>query len=194
MLLNNISYVSNISLIDINPYLVTSLIKSNIASDYQQYGKDKIKSLGFDLNDMLLKCYFNDEPCNRSDFIWVYDYHFINCYTFNSGYDNDGNKIPLRQVNEAGPDKSLQLELFVGNDQTQSQYILNSGVRVIVHDQDVTPIIISEGINIATGFKTNVDIERSIKNKLGSPYTDCIKNVDSPKAFTSYFYKFTVLY
>ena len=40
-----------------------------------------------------------------------------------------------------------------------------------------------------------MDIERSIKNKLGSPYTDCIKNVDSPKAFTSYFYKsiFTVL-
>lgn len=175
--------------------MITSLVKSSIASDFLQYGEEKVKKLGFQLKDMLIKCYFNDAPCNSSDWIYVYDYDFLNCYTFNSGYDKDHNKVPIKQINEAGLDKSLQLELFVGDDATQSQFLLNSGLRVTVHDQDITPIIISEGLNIATGFKTNVDIERSFTKKLDSPYSDCIKNVDSPQSFNSYFYKsvFTIL-
>lgn len=106
-----------------------------------------------------------------------------------SGYDQAGNRVPIRQVNEAGSDRSLNLELFIGDDATQSQYMLNSGARVVVHNQSISPIISSEGIDIATGFKTNVAFRRSFLSRLDAPYSDCIKNITSPNSYKSTYYK-----
>ena len=101
LLANNLSYVKNLSLINISPNKIANLIKSNIASDYQRYGRDNITHLGFKLDEMLLTCHFNNVPCNISqDFVWVYSYEFVNCYTFNSGRDQNGNIVPLKYVNK----------------------------------------------------------------------------------------------
>ncbi len=93
------------------------------------------------------------------------------------------------QVNDAGSDSGLRLELFLGDDATQSQYILNSGARVVIHDQSETPIIISEGTDVSTGFQTNIGVSKSYLSKLDSPYSDCIKNVKSPDSFDSDYYR-----
>lgn len=142
---NNISYVSDVTKIDMSPTLVNNLIKASIIGNKNFTKKDYV-NLGFTIDYMLLTCYFNNIPCNSSDFVWRYDYDYTNCYTFNSGYDMNGNPVPIKQVNEAGSDRSLKLELFIGDDATQSQYMLNSGARVVVHNQTITPIINSEGI------------------------------------------------
>lgn len=67
--------------------------------------------------------------------------------------------------------------------------MLNSGARVVVHNQSVQPIISSEGIDIATGFKTNVAFRSSFLSRLDNPYSDCIKNTTSPDSFDSFYYK-----
>lgn len=185
---NNLSYVSDVNKIDINPKLINTLIKSSIMGN-SSLTSEKIEQLGFHIDYMLLTCYFNDVPCNQSDFVWTYDFDFVNCYTFNSGYDKYGNKIPIKRINEAGSDQSLKLELFLGYDLTQSQYILNSGARVVVHNQSVRPIISNEGMDIPSGFQTNIGLKRSFFHKLDAPFSTCVKNSKSPDGYNSYFFK-----
>jgi len=79
---NNISYVNDITKIDINPKLISNLIKASIKSD-QFLNVTQIQYLGFDLNYMILTCYYNNIPCNSSDFVWIYDYDYTSCFTFN---------------------------------------------------------------------------------------------------------------
>ena len=185
---NNISYVSDVKKIDINPKIVNNLIKSSIQNDFNLTMQQKRK-LGFELDYMLLTCFFNDKPCNVSDFIWRYDFDYTNCFTFNSGYDVNGNRVPIKTVSEAGFDMSLKLELFLGDDASQSEFILNSGATVVIHNQSVTPILRSDGNDIATGFQTNFGIKRSFFTKLDEPYSKCLKNLTSNSSFDSEFYR-----
>ena len=167
---------------------MSSLIKASIQSD-TTLNTSGVQQLGFQMSYMILTCYFNNLPCNESDFVWLYNYDYTSCYTFNSGFDRYGNKVPTKQINEAGSDGGLKLELFLGDDQYQNQYILNSGARVVVHNQTTTPIIISEGIDVATGFQTNLGVKRSFLSKLDYPYSDCVKNVQSPSGYNSFYFK-----
>lgn len=79
---NNISYVSDINRIDIPPTKVNNLIKASIIGN-KSFTDDDIKSMGFSIDYMLLTCYFNNVPCNQSDFRWVYDFDYTNCWQFN---------------------------------------------------------------------------------------------------------------
>ena len=54
---NNLSYVTNISLIDINPKLINSLIKATIKND-RTLNRTQIENLGFKLDYLLLTCFF----------------------------------------------------------------------------------------------------------------------------------------
>ncbi len=66
---------------------------------------------------------------------------------------------------------------------------MNSGARVIVHNQSVTPIFTSEGRDVASGYLSNIGITRSFFNKLDHPYSDCIANESDSNGFNSNFYK-----
>ncbi len=48
--------------------------------------------------------------------VYNYDYFYTNCYTWNSGYDKNGNKVELKTISEDGSDRSFKLELFVGRE------------------------------------------------------------------------------
>jgi hypothetical protein len=48
------------------------------------------RSFGYSLDDILLKCEFNSQPCNLSWFDWFYHPYLGNCYKFNSGELNGG--------------------------------------------------------------------------------------------------------
>ena len=59
--------------------------------------------------------------------------------------------------------------------------MLNSGSRLIVHNQSVTPIYKSEGRDVASGFLTNIGMTRSFFSKL--------KETSSPTGYESEYYK-----
>jgi hypothetical protein len=182
---SDLNYVRNTFLIDIDPSTVLNLVKSSIISDPNL----NYSNFGFSLDYMLLTCQFNGYSCNKSDFITRYNYDYGNCFTFNSGYDSNGNQIPIKQISEAGSDKSFKIELFLGDEFIQSEFLLNSGARVIVHNQSVTPIFTSEGRDVASGYLSNIGLTRSFFNKLNQPYSDCISNTSDPNSFNSIFYK-----
>ena len=61
-----------------------------------EYGDGNRKSLGFSLGDILYKCIYNKNKCDEDDFEWYFDFHFGNCFKFNSGYNRSGHEIPLK--------------------------------------------------------------------------------------------------
>lgn len=79
---NNISYVSDINRINIPPTQVNNLIKASIIGN-KTFTESDIINMGFTIDYMLLTCYFNNIPCNQSDFRRIYDFDYTNCWQFN---------------------------------------------------------------------------------------------------------------
>ena len=75
-----------------------------------------------------------------------------NCYRFNSGYDQSGNKVPVKQMNEAGSDRSFNLQLYLGDEFSQGEFMFSSGAVVAIHNQSVQPLMAAEGKFLSTKF------------------------------------------
>lgn len=185
---NDLSHVNNISLIDLTPVKIKYLVRSAMASDHNLTESDR-RSFGYDIDYMLLTCFFNDKPCNSSDFIWRYDFNYGNCYTFNSGYDKNGNKVAIRKITEPGSDRSFKLELFLGDEWSQGIFMEQSGGVVVVHNQSTTPMLQTEGKQLATNYQTDIGIKRSFITKLKKPFSNCVEDIHSPNGYNSIFFK-----
>jgi hypothetical protein len=131
------------------------------------------------LNEILLWCVFNNQPCNESDFTIQQDSLGFVSYTFKSrnsfftGYFN-GLHI-LIQLNE------LNNKMY-------------DGLRIIVHNSSINPEyyagISDKGYNLANGFYSEILIKRIFSYKLGQPYNDCLKEVNSIDSFDSELYRY----
>lgn len=149
--------------------------------------------MGFQLDQMLLSCYFNNQPCSRDDFEHVYTFSYGNCYKFNSGKNLNGRQsTPIKHISNPGKKHGLKLEIFVGHPVLENNFIRSYGAHLFVNEQQVVPLSEIEGISLATGFETDVVIDQVNFNKLSKPYSDCIMNVDSPSSFDSFLYRTTV--
>lgn len=47
--------------------------------------EDYLRSLGYDMKDMLLSCTYDMKNCTANDFDWYFDTIYGNCWKFNSG-------------------------------------------------------------------------------------------------------------
>jgi hypothetical protein len=72
------------------------------------------KQLGHSLDDILYDCTFNNQPCSSEDFIWKFDRFYGNCFVFNSGYNQSGQRVDLKQSLLAGSTYGLSLSFYVG--------------------------------------------------------------------------------
>ena len=160
--------------------------------DDNKLSDEEKKQLGHDLNDILLVCWFNSKPCNSTDFIWSYDKDYGNCYTFNSGFDSNGNKIGLKQSSIAGPDFGLQVTLYVNvyekllNDPSS---VAGLGALVRVGNSSFTTYDSNNGIFISSGANTYIVVDREFKSMLPKPYSSCeIESTSSKFRQDSYLY------
>lgn len=67
--------------------------------------------------------------------------------------------------------------------------MLQSGARVVVHNQTFKAMPSSEGVDLSSNYLTNIAVTRSFLYKLASPYSDCIKKTDSIDGYDSFYYK-----
>lgn len=93
------------------------------------------KALGMQLEDMLLSCTFNLEPCNSSEFQWYYDGIFGSCYIFNSGKNSNGYIVKNKFSQNAGPLNGLVLELFVGDPGSLTDFSVSTGAHVMINNK-----------------------------------------------------------
>ena len=127
------------------------------------------KSYGYQLENMLVSCFFNYNPCSLSDFTYFYDPLYGNCYTFNK-------ETPARKVTIPGLAYGLTLELFVGNPSTETFYQFNDGIVVSVDNQTSIPFKEGDVIKVAAGAETDLIINRNFITKLPSPYGNCLSD------------------
>jgi hypothetical protein len=71
----------------------------------------------------------------------------------------------------------------------QDWYTVDSGIYVSIHNNSRMPLMGTEGFTVSTNEATNVGVNRNFYYKLGYPYSECRKNVDTPLATDSDYFK-----
>ena len=139
------------------------------------------KMLGHDLNDILFDCKFNNEQCYSTDFIWSWDNVYGNCFTFNTGFDLNGNKVALKESTLSGPYYGLKLVLYVNVFEKLINSISGLGAVIrIGNSSHLTYILQGDGILVSPGSITNILINREFSQILPIPYSNCKIDENAP--------------
>ena len=157
-------------------------LKAIIQSNKTTYGLSFLRSLGFDINEILISCYFNKQRCTASDFKWAFSYEYGNCYTFNFLLANANSTA--KTISNAGPAFGLVMELFAGI--PGKLYSTESGFYVAVHNNSDMVMTSYTGNKISVGQATNIGVKRILTNKLNAPYSNCTIAFDSTATTTDF--------
>ena len=163
-------------------------IQSSISSDKNLTAEEK-RSFSPELSEMLLSCKFNWLQCTANDFAHFRNEFYGNCYTFNGNVTSDN----LKKSSKPGREYGLILEMFLGNPAIQTKYEYEaSGIVVVVHNQSNLPLINSDKIIVAAGAETDVKVSRSFVEKLGQPYSNCLKDTTRSSKFNSKYFDYII--
>ena len=144
---------------------------------------DDAKAIGHNIDDTLLRCRFNQEPCNAVNFTQYFDAKsYFNCFTFNSNR-NEGKKY----MHATGPQNGLSLILALDNDDPPlggyGLYNFNdniahsAGIRVQVHAPNTMPNPVDHGFDIPPGYSSSVGLKAVLNSRLPTPYGNCTKEM-----------------
>ena len=146
-----------------------TLMKATIFADKQLNESQKM-SLGYDIDSLIISCYFNNVQCNMSDFTLYYTFEFGNCYTFNK---KTGPEKNLKKSSKPGRLGGLTLELFTGLSGMFDNLTIEKGIYVSVHNNSQIPLTRFDGVRVTSGHATDISIRRSYQLKKDSPFNDC---------------------
>ena len=145
---------------------------SLVAMFNPQYGDSVKKELSYFIDEMLIGCAYNQQPCSSRDFSWYFDVEGGNCFQFNSGLDSSGQQAAIKKAELAGSYNGLILQLYLGESDNINSLSRSAGMRLMVNNRTIKNRF-SQGINIPTGSSTEVKLSRTFCSKLPSPYSDC---------------------
>jgi hypothetical protein len=155
--------------------------------ELSSYNETLKKSFAYSLNESLISCHINAGECWASDFVWIFDPVYGNCYSFNTGFNSSGNLIDKISISKPGNMNGLRLELSIGNPNNVPEFTETNGYHIMIHNHSYK-ISFNEGYDISTGVETNIAINRIYQRLKPKPFSDCM-DLDSIDSFDSYFYK-----
>ena len=147
--------------------------------------------LSLPLDDLLIACSFNNKPCTKKDFTWEFDPRLGNCYAFNSQSAKNGTSSQTFQSSLAGYDNGLKLTLYANFHENLTfinSVMGNSGVKIRIENNTFIRGYVDSPIQISSGFKTDVLVERLFNFNLPKPYSNCDIDNDNPTHFDSDLY------
>ena len=191
----------NLNKIQKNNHIVSQIVKMysnrqtfNMFKDFSIMNEindlnDTIKqSISYYLEESIIQCLFNGFPCNlKSDFKWYFHPFLGNCYSYNTGLDNLGNKLDIKEISKPGKINGFQLELFIGNPNEILDYMISSGYHIMINNQTYK-ISTFEGYSVSTGIETDIAINRLYTSLKPKPFSDCIE-LDKIDSFDSDLYR-----
>ena len=151
-----------------------------------------VNPFSLDIKDMLISCMISLKKCSWQDFEPVFDNRYGNCYKFNSGKYYNGSTATIQTVSSEGNLLGLQLELFVGLDNGENELSWGNGAVILIANQTSYSTMNEFGLFLPTGQTTQLQIKKSIKSKLGPPYSSCLLDTRSKDAFDSKSYRKTL--
>jgi len=134
----------------------------------ENFTDDKLKRLGHNFEDLLINCYFKNNPCSHKDFTWTFDPFYGNCYEFNA----DGN----HRISIPGWDNGLKLEFYVNfNEKLNRINSVYGGVGALIRIENSSYFVDHgwEGIRLPGGYQSDIAIERKFKFIMPKPYSNC---------------------
>ena len=185
--LNKYDLGKNQKLLNLSNYLLNNVDSSLHPRDALEHvQKNFLKSTNiseleetkFYLEDMLISCHYNEIICSVSDFSKIENELYGNCYSFNIARNNS-----VRTTSKYGPKYGLQLELYIGNPDTNSPMSLTTGAILFINNQSSPVRITDPGIELSPGTQTNIGVNRMFIYKLPEPYSNCVQNMADSKKF-----------
>ena len=140
---------------------------SNVITDSNR------KSFGYEIEDMLISCYFNYKPCYASDFTYFYSTLYGNCYTFNSGVHANGSTYPVKTTSSNNALYGLTLELYLGDPYLAWPFQMNDGFYISIQNQTEKPFWQGDALKVDGGCETDFILKRNLISKLPQPYGNC---------------------
>ncbi len=137
------------------------------------------KTFGYNIEHLMLQCYFNYANCNfTKDFYWYYHHYYGNCFVYNSGFDMHGNKVELKKATTFDFESGLHFQIFLGFQREKEfgnlySFQYSKGAFISVHDQSVFPTKF-EGFEAKPGVCSVFELNKVKTYTLPAPYSTCI--------------------
>ena len=157
---------------------VSSLVQAELAKKSMAGSFNSFES-GYNLDDMLISCFYEGTRCNTSSFYYYNDITYGNCFSFNlgkinnAGYGSTTTQNSLLKSSFPGADNGLQLELYVGSPHNQ-QLSYGTGIRVTIHNQSIITYPKNNGITVPTGMQSDIQVSRTFISHLNQPFSNCL--------------------
>ena len=113
-----------------------------------------------------------------NNFHWLWNYHYGNCWQFNSGLNMSNHKVELKNTYygyEFGLDLTIKI-VDIQNKYVNLDRCFSIGMVVFVHNSSFTPFktdLVSY-IFVKPGDKTFISVKRIFNYKQPYPYSECI--------------------
>lgn len=151
------------------------------------------EEISYNIEDLFISCLFNNRVCGQEMFRRRFNTNFGNCFAFNTGLNATFHPIPIFNMSRPGFRNGLRLELSIGEQDFLPFWVSTNGIILSVHNTNVVPLLVEEGLRIRPGTETNLVITREIFYKLKSPYSDCLADVFSMNSYDSEFYRDSII-
>uniref|UniRef100_A0A914VH32 Uncharacterized protein n=1 Tax=Plectus sambesii TaxID=2011161 RepID=A0A914VH32_9BILA len=173
--LNNIATQYNMTKND-NTVTLEGKAMNSLLEIAQAMSLSERANLGFSLQDLLISCSYNSEPCDyENDFSTMWDPDYGNCYTFNYATKYSSSR--------AGSQFGLRMVAL----SNVTEYLYSSskaGMRISIHKQNYDPFPNTEGYSTAVGTAVSIAIRYEEMERLSKPYGNCVEKKNS----STYFY------
>ena len=150
-------------------------------------------AISYTIDDMLLMCKYNSQICNKDEFRLNVTFKYGNCYSYNTGYNINGEKMEIKKIINSGRRNGLKLELFVDLTDPDFNFQKSNGIHLLINNQNIQPIPEIDGIDLPIGYETDVVVTQTVYKRLSYPYSNCIKkeNINDSKSFDYSLFKET---
>lgn len=133
---------------------------------------DEIKKFSYTKEDIILSCTFLSANCSAKSLKYVFNKQFGNCFRFNSGLDDQGNKVPLLSTTRTVKE-GLELLLFVGLPDRLKLFEHGTGVYVFVHNHSTYSFEPYYNI-VPVNTKAEIKLTRNFFKQMPNPYSNCV--------------------
>ena len=167
---------------DIDMYDWYSVYKNSKMPDFSDFRKftkftqDELVGNGHQKEDFIVQCVFDGEVC---DITWFHKFQHVsygNCFSFNSVINAQGKSQYLgeaRYTSKVGSENGLALSLFLEADEYLGVMGHKTGVRVVLHNSDEYPPLLTKGMQVNAGSATTISIRQQTVLRRSDPFSDC---------------------